>query len=182
VALLVGAIGLVGCGSPPTPAPEPAPPAPAASQPGAEPGGQHGDGGGHAGHHGMTSAGHPVLGLYAVQTGKLGVVATDGVGHLLYRSDADSASPSTSNCDGDCIQTWIPVLLTEGQAPELLGVDPGIVGTLDRPDGSSQLTLGGWPLYINRNDDGFLQAPEMRASAGTWFAVTPTGDKARRTG
>jgi predicted lipoprotein with Yx(FWY)xxD motif len=130
----------------------------------------------------MTSAGHPVLGLYAVQTGKLGVVATDGVGHLLYRSDADSSSPSTSNCQGDCAQTWIPVLLTQGQEPELLGVDPGIVGTVGRPDGSSQLTLGGWPLYINRDDDGYLQAPETRASAGTWFAVTPTGDKARRTG
>lgn len=117
--------------------------------------------------------------LYAVQTGQLGVVTTDGSGRLLYRFDDDSSSPPTSHCTGQCAQTWLPLVLANGQQPDLLGVDPSDVGSVRRPDGSDQMTLAGWPLYVHSNDDGTLKAPAADA-AGKWFAVTPTGDKAQR--
>ena len=130
---------------------------------------------GHGAHegHGSPSA---VPALYAVQSGPLGVVATDGAGHLMYRSD--SAAPSASSCTGPCAQTWLPVLIAPGQEPELLGVDAAAVGRLVRPEGTSQLTLAGWPLYRHTDDPGGLQNTGHHGEGGTWFAITPTGDKA----
>ncbi len=117
--------------------------------------------------------------LYAVQSAALGVVATDGSGRLMYRSDSDSADPSSSNCTGACTKTWIPVAAAAaGQEPVLLGVDPALVGSIERSDGTVQLTLAGWPLYRHRDDDGTLGSAGRHGADGTWFAVTPTGDKA----
>lgn len=117
------------------------------------------------------------VGLYAVQSGPLGVVATDTDGHLLYRSDADSADPPTSTCTGDCAVTWLPLTVADGAEPELLGVDEELVGRLPRPDGDDQLTLAGWPLYHHVDDTGGLTDTGQNGADGTWFAVTPTGEK-----
>lgn len=154
-------LALAACGAPAEPATTEPAPAPAAVQ-----------GGGHAGH--SSSA----AGLYAVQSGPLGVVATDPEGHLLYRSDADSAAPSTSACTGACTQTWLPLTVADGAEPELLGVDEALVGRLERADGDDQLTLAGWPLYRHRDDTGGLADAGQNGADGSWFAITPTGGKA----
>jgi predicted lipoprotein with Yx(FWY)xxD motif len=170
VAVLLVPLALGGCGTAHTAAPAataaPAPLLVAAS-----------DGTGHAGHGAAAGGAGPVQ-LYAVQTGPLGAIATDGAGRLLYRSDADSASPSSSRCAGACVQTWHPLLVVPGEEPELLGVDPADVGRLDRPDGGRQLTLAGWPLYVRADDTGELTTAGANGADGTWFVVTPTGAKA----
>jgi predicted lipoprotein with Yx(FWY)xxD motif len=154
--LLAGLLVLTACGAAPAAPPPIPPPAPAAA---------------HGGH--STSA----VGLYAVQSGPLGVVATDSEGHLLYRSDADTADPPASACTGDCAVTWIPLVVADGAEPELLGVDEALVGRLARAEGE-QLTLAGWPLYRHRDDSGELLDTGQNGAGNTWFAITPTGDKA----
>jgi predicted lipoprotein with Yx(FWY)xxD motif len=124
---------------------------------------------------GGTSMESDGLALYAVQTGTLGVVATDGAGRLLYGSDGDANNPPTSHCTGACAQEWQPVVVPEGQKPELLGVSPDKIGRIGREDGSSQLTLGGWPVYVNRDDEGGLTA--AASAHGSWFVITPQGGK-----
>jgi predicted lipoprotein with Yx(FWY)xxD motif len=169
-AVSVAALGLAaacGGGAPSTPAESAAP----ASAPAAHAG--H-EAAGHAGHHG----GSPTeVELYAVQTGTLGVVVTDGEGRLLYGSTQDGTNPPVSHCGGACAQTWLPLVVPVGQEPQLLGVDPDQVGKLGRPDGSNQLTLGGWPLYVNKDDNGELKTPIPEGESGTWFAFTPQGQK-----
>jgi predicted lipoprotein with Yx(FWY)xxD motif len=113
-----------------------------------------------------------------VQTGPLGVVLTDGSGRLIYRSAADSADPSTSNCTGACAETWLPIVADPGQKLDLAGVSETLVGRMQRADGSSQLTLAGWPLYRHRDDDGSLSTTGHHGEDGTWFVVTPTGGQA----
>lgn len=149
---VAGLLALAACGTAPAPASAP-PPAAA-----------------HSGH-------AEGVGLYAVQSGPLGVVATDAQGHLLYRSDADSADPPASACTGDCAATWLPLVVADGAEPELLGVDEALVGRLPRAEGD-QLTLAGWPLYRHRDDTGGLADAGLNGADGTWFAVTPTGEKA----
>ena len=151
---------LAACSAPEQAAQEPAPPAHA----------QH-DAQGHGSHGGGAS-------LWAVQTGPLGVVLTDDAGHLMYRSDADSAQPPTSACTGPCAQTWIPVVVEPDQEFDLVGVDDELVGRMPRADGATQLTLAGWPLYRHRDDDGSLATTGQHGAEGSWFAVTPTGEKA----
>lgn len=152
---------LAACGSP-----TPADPAPAPA------GGGHGGGGHGGGGHG--AHGSSATGLYAVQSGPLGVVATDDDGHLLYRSDDDT--PAASSCTGGCTDTWIPLL--SDTPPELLGVDEELVGTFDRPDGGAQVTLAGWPLYRHVDDDGGLLDAGRHGADDTWFVITPGGEKA----
>ena len=130
-----------------------------------------------SGHSGHSGTGSTDLELYAVQTGTLGIVVTDGGGRVLYGSAGDQANPPQSHCTDACAQSWLPLTVPAGQEPQLLGVEATAVGRLARPDGSSQLTLGGWPVYVNRNDDGQLKVAAPGLQAAGWFAMSPAGEK-----
>jgi predicted lipoprotein with Yx(FWY)xxD motif len=165
--LVAALLGAAACANEPA---TPADPPPASAAPEGH--------GGHGGHGAHGADGAPAPALFAVQTGPLGVVATDGSGRLLYRSDADRTDPPTSNCAGPCAETWIPVVADPGQELELAGVKQDVVGRFQRPDGTTQLTLAGWPLYRYRDDDGSLETAGQNGADGSWFVVTPTGEKA----
>lgn len=118
--------------------------------------------------------------LAATQNDTLGQIVTDASGKTLYRFDADTASPSVSNCAGDCAVKWPPALVGKGRQVQLDGVDQALVGTVTRADGSTQLTLAGWPLYEFAKDSkpGDILGQGV---GGTWFAATPQGAKAGQT-
>ena len=102
------------------------------------------------------------------------VVLADG-GWVLYRFDRDTAAPPASNCTGGCADKWPPVLV-ERATLRLTGLDQKLVGTVTRPDGAIQVTIGGWPVYRYTGDE----APGKwrgQAVGGTWFVVTGTGKK-----
>jgi len=80
----------------------------------------------------------------ATATTFIGTVMTSG-GFTLYRNTKDKAVPPTSSCLGTCTSTWPPID-AEAQ-PTLDGVDATLIGTAVRPDGTKQLTVGGWPVY-----------------------------------
>src|SRR5918998_3295012 len=102
----VAAFGIAACGpSEPDEHAEHAGHQPAAAAAPEAPGGH---GGGQGGAHG-SGAVVPAPTLYAVQTGPLGIVLTDGSGRLVYRSDAHRADPPTSTCVDECAQNWIPI-------------------------------------------------------------------------
>ncbi len=114
--------------------------------------------------------------LTAAET-SLGTVVTND-GFTLYRFDRDQVNPSKSNCVGDCATTW-PPLLTDG-APVLDGIDPALVGTVDRSDGAKQLTLNGWPLYRYSKDTAALDT-KGEGVGGTWHAIGVDGEPATGT-
>ncbi|PRY42220.1 hypothetical protein [Umezawaea tangerina] len=119
-------------------------------------------------------AGGPVLAT-AVVPG-LGTVLTNGAGNTVYRFDKDVASPSTSNCDADCVKKFPPVLTTTDDI-SVQGVDKGALGVLVRPDGTKQVTAKGWPLYTSVED----KIPGDAKSQGfkdAWFVSAPDGQKA----
>ncbi|GAA4829273.1 hypothetical protein GCM10023201_15900 [Actinomycetospora corticicola] len=102
----------------------------------------------------------------------LGTVATSD-GYTLYSFTKDSNKPAASTCTGTCAEQWPPVLASDAD-PWLKGIDASRVGTVDRPDGTKQLTLNGWPLYRFAKD----AAPGETAGngvGGTWRAVGPDG-------
>jgi predicted lipoprotein with Yx(FWY)xxD motif len=73
-----------------------------------------------------------------------GMILTGANGMTLYLFTRDE--PGVSNCTAGCLAAW-PPLLVEGDivAPEGL---PGVLATIDRPEGGRQLTYNGWPLYF----------------------------------
>lgn len=115
--------------------------------------------------------------LVAKTVEKMGDVVQDGDGRTLYRFDKDTPKPPASNCNDKCAETWPPLLNnTPGATPQLEGVDPALVGTLKRADGSEQITIAGWALYTYSKDPG----PGKWAGqgvGGTWFVIQPNGKR-----
>jgi predicted lipoprotein with Yx(FWY)xxD motif len=117
--------------------------------------------------------------LATAQVEGIGQVITDQNGLTLYRFDRDSSKPPASHCTGDCATTW-PSVLSDANL-QVQGVDKAMVGKVKRPDGTEQVTVGGWPVYHYAID---TQAGEAKGHglSGAWFAVNPQGGKAIRSG
>jgi predicted lipoprotein with Yx(FWY)xxD motif len=117
--------------------------------------------------------------LVAADSDKLGKILNDDKGFTLYRFDNDTAKPSKSNCEGDCATAWPPVTASVDSIEQLeaVGMDGKLIGTVERSDGSVQLTVAGWPVYRYFNDasPGDING---QGAGNRWFAVTPEGKKA----
>jgi predicted lipoprotein with Yx(FWY)xxD motif len=114
--------------------------------------------------------------LEVASVSKLGKIVTDGNGRTLYRFDNDTARPPASTCADACARAWPPAVAGAGETA-VQGVEPSLVGKVKRPDGTWQVTLGGWPLYRFAKD----QSPgdvKGQGVGGTWYAASPTGKKA----
>src|SRR5207342_1469465 len=73
---------------------------------------------------------------------------------------------------GKCAASWPPI--TADGKPTLNGVDAKLIGTAVRPDGSTQLTVDGWPVYRYVQD----MAPGIvngQGLDGVWLAIGPDG-------
>jgi predicted lipoprotein with Yx(FWY)xxD motif len=70
-------------------------------------------------------------------------------------------------------------VLTTG-APQGSGASQtGLLGTVDRSDGSTQVTYGGHPLYYYAHEDpGQVLCHDVDDYGGTWLVVTPEGSPA----
>jgi predicted lipoprotein with Yx(FWY)xxD motif len=101
----------------------------------------------------------------------VGTVLANSAGLTLYHNSKETGSRIV--CTGGCASFWPPVLVT-GSLPQETGMVKGTFGTIMRPDGSTQLTINGMPLYTYRGDSGSGQA-SGQGIEGVWFAVTPSG-------
>ncbi|UGY90331.1 SCO0930 family lipoprotein [Streptomyces gobiensis] len=108
---------------------------------------------------------------------ELGQVVTDSSGLTLYRFDKDSAEPPKSNCEGDCATAWPAVPADDAKAAA--GVDSELLGEVERSDGTSQLTLGGWPVYRYAKDNAAGDT-NGHGVGGTWHALAADGGKAEK--
>jgi predicted lipoprotein with Yx(FWY)xxD motif len=116
--------------------------------------------------------------LTATMSADFGTIVVDQNGRTVYRYSKDTTNPSASNCTGACARTWPPV--TAGNGPvQLQGVARSAVGTIGRPDGTVQLTLGGAPLYEFADDTspGDVKGQDV----DDFWAVTPTGGRVTTT-
>jgi predicted lipoprotein with Yx(FWY)xxD motif len=163
-ALAIGAVAACGSGQPEA--------RPVAAQ---EPGGDYGAPPNASAPENNNTAVASKLGI--TTAGQLGKVVVDGKGMALYRFDSDTAKPPKSNCAADCAAAWPPASVPADGNVEVEGVDKSLVGTVDRADGTKQLTIANWPAYYYAEDT----APGDVKGQGVgnkWFAFTPAGKKA----
>ncbi len=106
----------------------------------------------------------------------IGTYVTDGAGRTLYRFDNDSNKPPKSVCNGDCATAWPPLLIKSPGKIFPDGIDPKIVGYVERADGHCQVTINGWPVYYFVAD---AKAGDLNGQGlnGKWFAIKPDGGK-----
>ena len=110
--------------------------------------------------------------LTAQKSGQ-GLVVADGNGHSIYVNNTDQSSPSAVKCTGACSTGFTPVPAGKGNIT-IKGVAPSDVGSVKRPDGSSQMTLVGFPLYTNGKDT--KAGDTAGSSVQGWFTISLDGD------
>lgn len=129
-----------------------------------------------------SGAAAPVAHLTSLSTSDTGVgmIVTDQSRMTLYVFTDDHTSPPMSSCTGACTAMWPPAIVDSANIPVSGGIDAAALGTVTRPDGSKQLTLGGAPLYRYAGDKKPGDANGQGVD-GTWFAATPQGQPAGHT-
>lgn len=101
----------------------------------------------------------------------------DSSGRTLYMFTPDRGQQD-STCYDACAEAW-PPLLTDGDpraaAPR---VNEKQLGTIQRRDGSLQVTYGGLPLYYFVKDQrpGDIKGQDVHGFGGEWYLVSPAGD------
>jgi len=114
--------------------------------------------------------------LETAEVDGLGPVLTDAEGRTLYLFTKDGKDSGKSTCDAACAAKWPPVVV-DGPITVAAGIDSGLVGRIRREDGTTQLTVGGWPAYTYASDDE-PGAATGHGAGGTWYALEPNGCKA----
>ena len=78
-------------------------------------------------------------------------------------------------CYGECADAWPPVL-TDGEPTAKNGVDASLLGTIERDDGSTQVTYAGQPLYFYAHEGpGEVLCHNVNLNGGYWWVVGPDG-------
>lgn len=138
--------------------------------------GDSGDSGGPGGMYGSgdDTAEKQTTGMMSLGTADtdLGEIVVDDEGMTVYMFDSDTQGAGESTCSGQCLDNWPPVT-TEGSDVAVDGVT-GDVSTIDGPEGATQVTLDGWPLYYFAGDS----APgdvTGQAVSDVWWVLAPDG-------
>jgi predicted lipoprotein with Yx(FWY)xxD motif len=120
-----------------------------------------------------TAAGATASGVLLADT-SLGQVLTADDGMTVYIFLRDNAGAPT--CVADCAKTWPPLLVDDGATPTAGdGVDSAMLGTAANPEGGTQATYNGWPLYYYAADS----APGDTNGQGVgdvWYVIGADGE------
>jgi predicted lipoprotein with Yx(FWY)xxD motif len=115
-------------------------------------------------------------GAVKVATAKSGQVLANAQGMTLYTFDPENSGKIA--CLTGCVDKWPPDLVAGGGAAPTAGNGVMVaIATIARPDGGSQVTAGGHPLYTFAGD----KAPgdsNGDGIGGKWHVATPTGGSA----
>ena len=87
----------------------------------------------------------------------------------------DKEESSRPECYGACAEAWPPVL-TDGEPQASGRARPGLLGTVERRDGTTQVTYAGHPLYFYAHEGpGQVLCHDVEEYGGVWLVVTPSG-------
>ncbi|MEX1208579.1 MAG: hypothetical protein WEE36_08255 [Acidimicrobiia bacterium] len=101
-----------------------------------------------------------------------GEILVDQDGFTLYLFLPDNQSAPT--CTGTCATTW-PPFEDDGAVGAGAGIDPALLGSTPRPDGSLEVTYNGWPLYYYLPDVTPGDA-RGQGNGSNWWVVDPDGE------
>ena len=120
-----------------------------------------------------TPSANPNATVSAVSS-SLGTILADKTGRTLYLFEQDSGRKSA--CTGACAAGW-PPLTASGTPTAGSGINAGMLATITRADGKSQVTYNGHPLYTFAGDSkpGDTKGEGANAFGARWFAVSSDG-------
>jgi predicted lipoprotein with Yx(FWY)xxD motif len=78
-------------------------------------------------------------------------------------------------CYGECAEAWPPVV-TKGRPVAGKGVAKRLLGTIERRDGTRQVTYAGQPLYYYAHEQpGEVLCHNVNLNGGFWWVIGPDG-------
>ncbi|MGH3087535.1 MAG: COG4315 family predicted lipoprotein [Rubrobacteraceae bacterium] len=102
----------------------------------------------------------------------------DAEGHTLYSAEVEK--DGKIRCVDTCAEHWRPVVASGDDVDAANSAIGGGFGTVDRPEGESQLTYGGLPLYTFAEEgtgeltgDGFTD--DFQGTEFVWAAARTDG-------
>lgn len=101
-----------------------------------------------------------------------GDILVDAGGATLYLFESDTRGSGESTCTGGCADNWPP--LTVDDTPSKGDGVSAPLSTLERADGTAQVTADGWPLYYFAPDEGPGDA-KGQGVGDAWWVVDPSG-------
>jgi predicted lipoprotein with Yx(FWY)xxD motif len=112
----------------------------------------------------------------------VGDALVDSSGKVLYTNDMDTGSKIA--CTDECLTEWVPLAAPgSGQPTSDDSAVQSKLGTTKRPDGSTQVTFGGMPIYTFVEDgpgqatgNGFTDS--FGGTEFLWTAATVSGEAA----
>ncbi|HET9591484.1 MAG TPA: hypothetical protein VFP17_01085 [Solirubrobacterales bacterium] len=116
---------------------------------------------------GASASGSSKVVAKEAQSESLGAtVLTRTNGHTLYSLSVETHGRFV--CTGGCLGTWKPLVVSQGVKPK----GPVKLDTIRRPDGKTQVTFKGRPLYSFNGDSKAGEANgEGFKDVGTWHAA-----------
>jgi len=104
---------------------------------------------------------------------EFGSMLFDSKRQAIYIFERDPKNETV--CYGECAEAWPPVL-TKGEPKAAEGVDESLLGTVERRDGSLQVTYAGQPLYFYAHESpGEVRCHNVDLNGGLWWVVGPDG-------
>ena len=105
-----------------------------------------------------------------------GTMLFDETGQAIYLFDVETSSEP--RCYDACAEAWPPVL-TKGEPVAGEGLDAALLGTVERADGTVQVTYGDHPLYFYAHEGkNEVLCHDVFLNGGNWYVVQPNGDAA----
>lgn len=104
-----------------------------------------------------------------------------GLGEVLVNSEGRTLYAfSGEKCEGACAKAWPPLLDETGEPQPSNGTSAARIGTIELPDGSTQVTYADRPLYTFGGDKapGEANGDGQSAFGGTWTALKGSGEPA----
>lgn len=110
--------------------------------------------------------------MLAPETGSPGLLGVRSSAVPPLNPQATVYTLGSGTCTGTCAKYWPPVLTS--LPPEASGLS-GTLGSVQRPDGTFQVTYNGKPLYLFSHSltSGDANGPTISTPFGTFSVVTP---------
>ena len=104
---------------------------------------------------------------------KYGALVVNAGGRTLYHMTSEKNGHIV--CTGACAKFWPPLTVANGAKPTAgAGIKQAKLGTVKRPDGTTQVTYFGYPLY-RYGDDQKRGDVKGEGEQHIWFVVAPSG-------
>jgi predicted lipoprotein with Yx(FWY)xxD motif len=103
----------------------------------------------------------------------LGEVLVDAEGNTLYMFVPDEEANGEPTCYDDCAEAW-PAFEATDEPTAGSGVDQSMLATVERKDGTDQVTYNDLPLYYFSGDEAAGDTNGQGLNE-VWWVVSPEG-------